>query len=580
MASTTTGGGGYASVSPALKARRQLLNVRTAKYFAVAIAALMGLFIIYHWTWFFYHRYGPKERGPGTKTVVGWQRGIRRFLFRRFAGYRLDRSIVVVTYLAINIVLIFSPSLIQYHFKPLISSFAKRFGWIAVSNLALVFFLALKNTPLAFLSATSYEKLQPLHQIAGYWTVFAAILHGVLYTITFSQSHVLYLFKERDQYVGVIAGFALLTILVSTISVVRQRRYEVFYVVHISMIIVILITVGLHRPDLTTRTLVIVIFAASCWFLDRVLRSAKTTWYFYGNSATLTALPNNATRVVLRRSIKASPGSHAFLWIPAIRAAETHPVTLVSANPVEFVLKAHDGFTSDLLKHALEAPDARLRCSLDGPYGATPDFKTFDKVVLVAGGSGASFAFAVATDIVRNVPRTKKISVDFVWVVKFTETLTWFEKELRQLRDDPRINLIIHTSVSAATSIVPSIDPALSNSDISATSTVAPSHARSLHLLDKADISPAMPQRDPEKGASGPWVASTSPSLYSLDIQLGRPSVPNLVRRAVNEVRVDGSVAVGVCGPASLLHVTRDAVAECIAKDGPSVTMHSETFGW
>lgn len=55
-------------------------------------------------------------------------RGIRRFLFRRFAGYRLDRSIVVVTYLAINIVLIFSPSLIQYHFKPLISSFAKRFG--------------------------------------------------------------------------------------------------------------------------------------------------------------------------------------------------------------------------------------------------------------------------------------------------------------------------------------------------------------------------------------------------------------------------------------------------------------------
>lgn len=89
-----------------------------------------------------------------------------------------------------------------------------------------------------------------------------------------------------------------------------------------------------------------------------------------------------------------------------------------------------------------------------------------------------------------------------------------------------------------------------------------------------------MSQRDPEKGASGPWVASTSPSLYSLDIQLGRPSVPNLVRRAVNEVRVDGSVAVGVCGPASLLHVTRDAVAECIAKDGPSVTMHSETFGW
>ncbi|KAA6408914.1 MAG: FAD-binding 8 [Lasallia pustulata] len=173
-------------------------------------------------------------------------------------------------------VLIFSPSLFQYHFKPLISSFAKRFGWIAVVNMALVFFLALKNTPLAFLSATSYEKLQPLHQIAGYWTIFAAILHGVLYTITFAQNHVLDLFKERDQYVGVIAGFAMLLILASTISVVRRRRYEVFYVIHISMIIVILITVGLHRPDLTLRTLPIVLFAGSIWILDRVLRSAKT----------------------------------------------------------------------------------------------------------------------------------------------------------------------------------------------------------------------------------------------------------------------------------------------------------------
>ena len=185
------------------------------------------------------------------------------------------------------------------------------------------------------------------------------------------------------------------------------------------MIIVILVAVGLHRPDLATRTLVVVIFAGSCWFLDRTFRSAKIIWHFYGNTATTIALPNDATRVVLRRSIKASPGAHAFLWIPSIRAAETHPVTLVSTNPVEFVLKAHDGFTSDLLKHALKAPDAKLRCSLDGPYGATPNFKTFDKVVLVAGGSGASFAFAIATDIARNAPRAQRISVDFVWVVRF-----------------------------------------------------------------------------------------------------------------------------------------------------------------
>lgn len=64
----------YSPAYKALQLRRQLLNVRTAKYFAVAIAALMGLFIVYHWTRFLYHRCAPKQKGPVTKTVVGWQR--------------------------------------------------------------------------------------------------------------------------------------------------------------------------------------------------------------------------------------------------------------------------------------------------------------------------------------------------------------------------------------------------------------------------------------------------------------------------------------------------------------------------
>lgn len=74
MAYVTTRATGYAAISPALKLRRQVLNVRTAKYFAVAIAALMGLFIVYHWARFFFHRYGPKEKGGFTRSVVGWQR--------------------------------------------------------------------------------------------------------------------------------------------------------------------------------------------------------------------------------------------------------------------------------------------------------------------------------------------------------------------------------------------------------------------------------------------------------------------------------------------------------------------------
>jgi hypothetical protein len=45
----------------AAKALRQVKNEDTAKYFAVGMAGIMGLFIIFRWTKFFYKRYGSKQ---------------------------------------------------------------------------------------------------------------------------------------------------------------------------------------------------------------------------------------------------------------------------------------------------------------------------------------------------------------------------------------------------------------------------------------------------------------------------------------------------------------------------------------
>jgi len=45
----------------AAKALRQVKNEDTAKYFAVGMTGIMGLFIIFRWTKFFYKRYGSKQ---------------------------------------------------------------------------------------------------------------------------------------------------------------------------------------------------------------------------------------------------------------------------------------------------------------------------------------------------------------------------------------------------------------------------------------------------------------------------------------------------------------------------------------
>jgi predicted ferric reductase len=186
---------------------------------------------------------------------------------------------------------------------------------------------------------------------------------------------------------------------------------------HLYMFILIMITVGMHRPEFSSSTVIIIIFTACLWVMDRPIRGAKIMWNFYGNYATVTALPNEALRVKLSRRVHSNPGSHAFLWVPAIRWVESHPFTLLSSTPSEFVIRVYGGFTRDLYRAAQQAPGMPLRCSVDGPYGQVPNFRNFEKVVLVAGGSGASFTFSVVLDLIEsNTPVIK--SIDFIWVVR------------------------------------------------------------------------------------------------------------------------------------------------------------------
>lgn len=51
------------------------------------------------------------------------------------------------------------------------------FSRLATANIAFIFFLALRHTPLAYLTSWTYERLNVLHQIAGYTTVLLSVLH-------------------------------------------------------------------------------------------------------------------------------------------------------------------------------------------------------------------------------------------------------------------------------------------------------------------------------------------------------------------------------------------------------------------
>jgi predicted ferric reductase len=289
---------------------------------------------------------------------------------------------------------------------------------MTAGNLALVVFLALKNTPLAFLTAYSYERLNCLHQIAGCTMFLFMAMHAITYTVYFSKKNLLYLLVQKEQIAAIISGFAFLSVTLSAI-ILRRIWYELFYVVHLIFVIVGIVCVCFHQPDFKKKIIIILLLTASMWVMDRLIRIARALYYIPNNSATIYPLPNGGTRVVMKKSpTRAVPGKHFFVCIPAVRMFEMHPFTVVGTQPLEFIINSHNGFTRDLHKFAQTHPGAKLPATVDGPYGTFPDPMEYDRVVLIAGGSGASFTFGLVCNMLERMTETSNKSIVFIWAVR------------------------------------------------------------------------------------------------------------------------------------------------------------------
>ncbi|KAH8667412.1 ferric reductase NAD binding domain-containing protein [Tricladium varicosporioides] len=575
----------------AARAYAQSNNIKSAKYFAAAMSGFILLFAIFHWSRFLYSRFASRgvKNSKLMKGQVTLARLTRHVLNHPAPFFKsIGHALVVIVYLLINIILTVT---LDVDWSTQIG-IAKRCGWLAFSNIVFITFLALKNTPLAYLIGYSYESLNPLHQAAGYTTIIYSLLHVTLESVYFKKAHHLATLIEEENIYGIVAGSAMFIILVSAITI-RSMRYEIFYIIHIAMYAVLLVTVALHRPELDKKEIFAILVAAGLWGSDRVLRACRVLWYSYGNQAILTPLPYGGTRITLSRApSRAVPGTHCFLWIPKIRLIETHPFTIANVSPsrMELVINAYDGFTSDLHEYAVKNPGVSLRASVDGPYGAIPNFaKVADKIILVAGGSGASFTFGVALDILKKLEHsTRKPTIDFIWTVREEETLSWFEKELAELQSSPHISFFLHTTRPSATSSpaqtqspghstpvdLPSspIDSEKSH-DFPAASPIAGTAPNTHHATFDLDIEKKGTKQSHSR--KNPWESS-----ISLDIAPGRPDVSGLIKDVVARSNKEDRISIAACGPASLMDAVRKTATNSISVNGPSIELHCEQFGW
>ncbi|KAI1116360.1 ferric reductase NAD binding domain-containing protein [Nemania sp. NC0429] len=566
------------------KESRLQVNVQSLSYYAASLAALIAIFIIGHWArrlaW-------NAHRSTILYPITALSRTVRRICLRTLSGFTsTGHAILVLAFVAFNALF----SFYQVDYSKL-SNIASRFGWMATGNLAFVVFLALKNTPLAILTAYSYERLNSLHQIAGYTTLVYTILHAVLYSYYFINSGKIHILQEEIVTAGIVLGFAMLsTVLAGTI--IRRLKYELFYVIHVALFVVIVVTLGMHRPSFDPdKTLIVTVLIAAAWFSDRLIRFTRIAYNSINNEAAVFPLPNGGTRIVLKKPLsRARPGKHCYVWIPQIRAFETHPFTIVATEPMELIINTYSGFTRDLHLFAAKNPGASIRASAEGPYGTFPDPMDYDKVVLVAGGSGATFTVGLAADMLRRLSPDSPKKIEFIWATRSRENIVWFTQHLNHLITHecaPKISLELHLtgvekmeaastplprSPSQLSTAVPSIAPSPieKRPDLSALSTQTSSVALGDADLEKVDPTERVEPLENVSALDG----------LSLPLTYGRPDIEATVRQAILSVDKDKKVLVAACGPTGLVDKVRNTTASCITVDGPSVELHCEQFGW
>lgn len=325
------------------------------------------------------------------------------------------------------------------------------------------------------------------------------------------------------------------------------------------------------------------------YFLSLIASHARTYLMHGIHTATLELLPSGLVRVVVPSIIKWIPGQHVFVRFLTsdLHLLTAHPFTISSAcrNPDEigkhselvFYIKPRGGVTGRLKAMAAKSPGCSKKILIEGPYGGVSKahMAQFDTILVIAGGSGGGFSLAMVDEALRltgmNAPETEKRTpsrrnLQVVFSTRDHAMADWYIEEIES-RISESTTLSSHSDNGFDTAVSVHVTEQ-QNSGISSSS-------------DSDDV----------KGTTNKLPSEiTTTGSFSLNVHRNaRPDLPGLVARTVAMAHIQGThlqkkqrVGVLVCGPASMLHDTRNAAALAQARvfegEVEELYLHSEPF--
>ncbi|KAF5379489.1 hypothetical protein D9615_006545 [Tricholomella constricta] len=425
-----------------------------------------------------------------------------------------------------------------------------RTGWISIAIMPFMFAFSSKVNLIGMITGTPHEKLQVFHRWTAWIMYFTSLVHTfpfIQFNIGVGKMELVYATKSY-YWTGVAALIPQTWLILMSWGPIRSRYYETFKKLHFLVTIIFMIFLFIHCN-----------FRLTSWdYFWATGGVYGITWLArfgltlfrngLGHTASFTLLPDRTVRILIpTKTLRWAPGQHYFVRFLDLgaHAGTSHPFTVASlpdSGALEFHVRVREGITARMAA-AAAAGGKTSAVSLDGPYGGVHgSFEVYDRVVLLAGGSGASFTVPILLDLLAGL-KAKKVKtkhVHFVWAVPSIESLECYQETLSTaLKGVPE---------GAATVSFYVTGPERSSSPSSG----------SIEKDDDAKL--------------------TGETLG------GRPDVGEIVRAAC---KAEGTVGVAVCGPDGFALDVRNAVAGCeleiaCGRKTPctDIFLHTEAYSW
>ncbi|CDO75148.1 hypothetical protein BN946_scf184590.g5 [Trametes cinnabarina] len=537
----------------------------------------------------------PKK---AKRRVCGLLESVWSATFWSLPGIELDlgQMVIIGAYLALVIICMTMNA-------PLLSN-PNRAGFMALAQFPVVFLFGTKNSILSLLLGPGhgYEKLNYIHRWAGRGIFICATVHGALWI----NNHLVFglpILGQQKETSGVAAYGVLCGLILTSLRPVRRFFYQSFFIVHVLGYVAFYITICYHT-----------IYAAPWIFpplafygFDMLLRMFR----YRVKDATLVPVDQNMTLIQVHDCDDGwVAGQHVRLRVfISGRFFESHPLTIVNAPPssscvpsntLTLAARVRGDWTRAVNQYAKKEQErlaltlgpvekgeaasagALVQVMIDGPYGGcSVDLGEYESVLLVAGGSGATFTLGLLDDIVARCVKhgrkhgEKTRRIEFAWCIRSYGCLRWFAPMLMELANAVAgSSLDLHVSIFVTCLCNPEEVPAIPNSDV---------------VVARPSVTALL--RDlitPPSAASGSqsYAKKDDPDAQSIESGSSEEGVDaekltRSVSARLNWVGLGGGVAVCAAGPESLTREAQNAAARIGMTRGVElggIGLHTELF--